>query len=119
VGHVPEGVPARAGARRPPEVVDRDGVDAAFREPERQLIVERVETADIRQYRDTRTPWLGRPGAEGGQDVAVGSGDRRPLALERAAGDRHDRWMAVEVMAHARILRRPPSATLGARETRR
>jgi hypothetical protein len=83
-----------------PEIVDGDGIDTALREPQRELLVERVEAADVGQDDDPDAARLGRSGPKRRQRVAVGRGEDGPLPVEGAAGDRRDRWAAVVVMAH-------------------
>src|SRR5207237_3413200 len=52
--HVREVVATLAHAGGPAEVVDRDGGDPALGEAKRELLVEAVEPADVRQDDDTR-----------------------------------------------------------------
>jgi hypothetical protein len=58
-GPVVEVVAAVAGAGRPPEVVDRDRLDADLGESNRQLLVVVVQAADVRQDHDRLAGGLG------------------------------------------------------------
>ena len=100
VGHVLEALAAVVVGRRPPEPVDRQRIDPVLREPQRQLLVERVQAADVREQQDGRAVRLRGPGEERRGLVAVGGDDGRPGAVEGAAGDGLDRRVAVEIEAH-------------------
>src|SRR4029079_14893488 len=55
VGHVLEPLAPSPEAGGPPEVVDRDRVDAVLGEAQGQLLEERVEAANVRQDHDPRS----------------------------------------------------------------
>src|SRR4051812_40315899 len=105
VGHVLERVAAWLGAGRPPEIVDGEGIDAAFRETQGELLVERMQPAHVGEDDDAGATGLGRPRSEGGEAVPVGTRDLGRLAVESAAGDREDRRSTVGGVAHERLLR--------------
>ena len=69
--HVAEVVASVAGAGRSTEVVDRDGVHTGLGEAQGELLVVRVQPADIGQDDDSGTARCRRPGAERGEGVAV------------------------------------------------
>ena len=100
VGRVVEVLAAPGVARGPAEVVDGQGVDAALREAQGQLLVERMEAADVGQDHDAGAGRFGRSRPEGGQAVAVGGRQGQPFGVERAARDRWDGRSAVEIEAH-------------------
>ena len=87
-------------ARRPPEVVDRERIDPVLREPQRELLVVRVQAADVRQDHDSGAARLGGPRSERREPVPVAPRSASPLGIERAARDRRDRRSAVEIEAH-------------------
>jgi hypothetical protein len=89
-------------SRRPTEVVDGEGIDTALREPQRQLLVERVEPAYVGQDHDPGTARRRRAGPVRRERVAVGARDLDRLAVERTTRDRDDRRSTIEVMAHVR-----------------
>ena len=97
---VVEVVAARLGTGGPPEPVDRERVDAVLGEPQGELLVVRVEPADVGQDHDRRPARLGRPCPERRVPVAIGRGQDRAALVERTAGDRRDRRVAVEIEAH-------------------
>jgi hypothetical protein len=67
-----EVISALVDARRPSEVVERDRRDAALGEAQRELLVEPVEPAHVRQDHDARARRRVRLGPEGGEAVPVG-----------------------------------------------
>src|SRR4029079_4979167 len=82
-------------ALRPPggasEVVEGDGREAAFREAQRELLVEAVEAPDVREDDD---PDLGRllgRGCKRGEPVAVRSLERQVLVRDRSAAENRNR----------------------------
>ena len=56
----------------PAEPVDGDRVDAPLREPQRELLVERMEAANVGQKDDSGSSRLRWPGPEGREPIAVG-----------------------------------------------
>ena len=62
VGHVLEVARTRREAGRPSEVVDGDRIHARLGEPQRQLLVERVQAADVGQDDDAGAGRIGRRG---------------------------------------------------------
>ena len=90
----------------PPEVVERHGIDARLREPQGELLVVRVEAADIGEDDDAGTGRLGRARTEREEAVAVIGGQDQRGSVEGAAGDRRDGRPAVEVEAHAEMVPR-------------
>ena len=97
---VVEVVAADVRSCRAAEVVDREGVHASLGEPQRQLLEERVEAAHVRQDQHPGSRRLGGTRMERREPVAVGGGQGRARAVERAAGDRRDGRVAVEIEAH-------------------
>src|SRR5439155_5337530 len=69
VRHVLELVVTPSDAGGAPEIVDRDGGEAALRKPERELLVEAIEAADIREDDDAHRGRLLRNGPERGKPV--------------------------------------------------
>ena len=78
-------VVALRDARGAPEVVDRDRLVPALGEAERELLVEAVEPADVREDHDPGAARLVRGGGERGEPVPVpGLEDERPRARPHA-----------------------------------
>ena len=65
--HVREVVVALGDAGGAPEVVEGDGGIAALAEAQRELLVEAVEAADVREHDDADRAGLVREGGEGGE----------------------------------------------------
>src|SRR4051794_24553201 len=101
VGHVLEIVlpPPQPGG--PPEIVDGECVDAVLREPERELLEERMEAADVGQDDDAGSAWRRGAGPECPELVAIRCRERQLVRIERGARNRNDRRSGVEVEAHA------------------
>ena len=100
VRHVVEALAAPARAGRPAEPVDRQGIDAPFREAQRELLVERMETADVRQDRDAGPVRRRRARTERREAVAVVGRDLDQPAVECGTGDRVDGRSTVVIEAH-------------------
>ena len=91
---------------------------AALGEPKRELLVEAVEAADVRQDHDAGREVSLRDGPEGRELVAVLALEDEVVVGDRGAGDPRDRRLGVDVEAHrvasvreeARSLRRTLSA---------
>ena len=83
------------------EPVDRNRVVAALGEPQRELLVEAVEAADVRQDHDPDSVRLVGRGLEGRKVVAVGRLEDEVVVRDRRAGDPRDGWVRVELEAHA------------------
>ena len=98
-----EARPAVADAGRPPEVVDRDRLDAVLGEPQREVPVVGVQAADIGQDHDPGAGRLRGPGEVAREPVAVGGLERDVPGVERAALDRGDRRAGVVVEAHRSV----------------
>jgi hypothetical protein len=67
-----EALAAIVGRRRTAEVVDRDRVDAAFGEPQRELLVEVVQAADVREDHYACARWRLGLGVERHELRAIG-----------------------------------------------
>ena len=105
--HVLEVVVPLPHARRAAEVVDRDRRVAPLREPQRELLVEAVEPAHVREDRDAcagRRVGLGR---ERREPVAVGGLELELSVRDGSTGDDGDRRGRVELEAHAPSLLGP------------
>src|SRR4029077_4892487 len=89
---------------------DREPLDPVFREPERELLVEAVEAADIGKDEDCCARRLGWASPKGHHAVAVRRHERLDPAIEGAAGDRRGRWQAVVIEAHRTV---PPGLRPG------
>src|SRR5438874_608838 len=87
-------------ARGAAEVVERDGGMAAFGEAERELLVEAVEAADIRQDHDPGGDGALREGAERGEAVAVLARQDEVVVGDGRAEDARDRRLRVELETH-------------------
>ena len=109
--------PAIVGVRGAAEVVDRHGVDAALGEAQRQLLVERMQSADIGQDDDARAGGVSARASKARNCVAVGRLELDPLAVDGCAGKRRNRWVAVKVEAHCGMLSR--DARLGSLDSDR
>ncbi len=116
--HVLEVVAALDRARGPAEVVDRDGVDTVLREPERELLVEGVQAADVGQDHRARAGRLRRACPECAEARAVVRVEGDPGRVEGAPGDRRDRRPGIGVEAH-RVILRGTSPLLGGRDRSR
>ena len=108
-GMYSKSAPRRSAPAVRPNQSMASGVDAALREPQRELLVVRVEAADVGQDDDRRpgsatSAGRGTP-RTGCRRAAVSSSSG---AVEGAAGDRGDRRPAVVVEAHGG----PPWPTL-------
>ena len=95
------GVAWRVGGGRPPEVVDRQCLDACLGEPKGEFLVVVVQAADVGQDDDPGPGRLGGACPECPDAVAVLAGDDQRGLIERAPGDGRDGRVAVEVEAHA------------------
>ena len=95
-----EVVAALAHSRGAAEVVDRNRRITTFREAQRELLVEAVEPADVRQDDDADRARLVRQRRERRELRAVGRPQRDVLVRERAARDDGNRRERVELEAH-------------------
>jgi hypothetical protein len=84
------------------EVVERDRRVAALGEAERELLVEEIKTADVRQDRDPRSVRRVGRGRERRQAVAVTRLQHEVVVRHRRARDRSDGRQRVAVEAHRR-----------------
>ena len=96
-----EVVVALGDPRRTAEVVDRDRVEAALREAQRELLVEGVQPAYVGQDHDADPRRRFRLGRERHERRAVGGAQRQGLVRYRGARDRRHRGPGIEVEAHA------------------
>src|SRR4051794_2258239 len=94
-------VAPRIGPGGPSEVVERHGVDTELREPKGELLVIRVQAANVGEDDDPGARRLGGSGTERLEAVAVVGGQEQRGPVKRPAGDRGDGRPAVEVEAHA------------------
>ena len=85
------------------EVVDRDGLVPALGEAERELLVEVVEPAHVREDDDPGRGRLVGMSRERGEVVAVGCLEHEILVRDGRARDHRDRRRGVEVEAHGRV----------------
>ena len=69
-------------------------------EPERELLVEAVEPADVRQDDDADASRLVRRRGEGREAVPVLRVEHEHVVRDRSAGDRRNGWQRVELEAH-------------------
>ena len=69
----------RIGAGCPPEIVDRERIDAVLRESECQLLVERMQAADVGQDHDRGTRRLRGSRAKRVQAVPILGRQHEPL----------------------------------------
>ena len=102
--HVRELVVALRDPGRAAEVVERDGGEPALGEPQRELLVEPVETADVREDHDARRRRLVGERGEGREAVAVRGLELEVLVRDGRARDHRDRRQRVEVEAHGESL---------------
>ena len=99
--HVRELVVALRHAGGAPEVVEGDRGIAALAEAQRELLVEAVEAADVREHDDADGPRLVRDGGERGELVAVGRPEGEILRPHRRpTREGRDRRQGVELEAH-------------------
>ena len=99
--HVLEVVAALRDAGGAAEVVDRDRDVAALGEAERELLVEVVEAAHVRQDHDARRRRPVGHRAKRSETIAVGRLERQVVVRDRRARDRRDRRLGVGLEAHA------------------
>ena len=104
VRHVLEVVAALLGAGRAPEVVEGDRCVAALCEAQRQLLVEAVEAADVREDDDADSSVLLGRGHERREPVSVRGLEHELLVRDGCARDRTDRRRGVDVEAHGSTL---------------
>src|SRR5215211_4410881 len=119
--HVGKVVLALADTRGSAEVVDRDGGDAAFGEPERELLVETVEPADVGQDDDAAPARLVRHRVERREAVPVRGLEHDLVVRHGRTAEYGNGRRRVEVKAHAErddtrpCRRRRPERTCGLR----
>jgi hypothetical protein len=87
-------------AGRAAEGVERDRGVAALGEAQRELLVEAVEAADVRQDHDAGRDVTVRNGAEGGEAIAVGAPEDEVVVRDGGTRDPWDRRLGVDVEAH-------------------
>src|SRR5439155_16335949 len=104
VRHVLELVAALAHAGRAAEVVECPGREAALGKSKRELLVEAVETPDVRHYDDADVARLVRRGRERGEAVSVGGVEHEVAVGDGGSRDRRNRRRRVEVEAHGPTL---------------
>ena len=103
VRHVVEVVVALRDAGRAAEVVERDGAVAALGEAQRQLLVEAVEAANVRQDHDARADGLVRAARRRRRSRFPSAASSTRSSCETAAPrDDRDRRQRVRVEAHGR-----------------
>ena len=100
VGLVLERRATSTQTRRPPEVVDRDRIDPVLRELEREVLVVRVESADIGQHDHPDAQRFCGERAERREVRPVRRPQRQLAAVQRPALDRRDGRSGVMVEAH-------------------
>ena len=101
VVHVWELVTALADAGGAPEVVEGDCGVPPLGEAKRELLVEAVQAADVRQDDDADPRAVVKYGSEGGEARPVGCLERDVLGEDgRPARERRDRRHGVEFEAH-------------------
>ena len=88
-------------ARGPAEVVERDRGVATLCEAERELLVEAVEPADVREHDDPDPRRLVRVRAERREAVSVTTLEHQVLVGDSRTADHGDRRRRVELEAHA------------------
>src|SRR5215211_3444372 len=98
---VGEVVLALADTRGPTEVVDRDGGDAALGEPERELLVETVEPAEVGQDDDAAPARLVRRRVECREAVSVRGLEHDLVVRHGRTAEYGNGRRRVEVKAHA------------------
>src|ERR1019366_246005 len=91
------------------EVVDGEGVNAGLGEAQSQLLVERIEAANIGQDHHPGPAWIDRPRPERRELAAVRAGQDKILVVEGAPRDRPDRRVAVEIETHRRTSKSGPA----------
>ena len=91
VRHVLEAVVTLRCPRGAPEVVEGDGGHAALRKPQRELLVEAIQAADVREDDDADLRRLCRSRGESGEPVAVVRLQRQILVRDGRAADDRDR----------------------------
>src|SRR5262249_19594519 len=84
------------------EVVERDGCVAALGEAERELLVEAVEAADVRQDHDPGRDVSVRNRPERREAVAVAALEDEVVVRDGGARDPRNRRLGVDVEAHGR-----------------
>jgi hypothetical protein len=99
VRRVVEVVVALPGTGGAAEVVDRDRRIPAFREPERELLVEAVQPADVREDDDARFRVAVGRREECGEVGAVGGPERQVVVRDGRARDDGNRRSGIEVEA--------------------
>src|SRR5262249_27542762 len=99
--HVLEVVATLLHAGRAPEEVERNRRVPALGEAERELLVEAVEAADVREDHDADAGFLLRRRLERCEAVPVGRLEHEVVVRDGRARDRRDRRHRVEVEAHA------------------
>ena len=96
-----------ADAGSAPEVVEGDGGIPALTEAQRELFVEAVEAADVREHDDADRARLVRDGGERGELVAVSRPEGEILgAHRRSTREGRDRRQGVELEAHCSTVAR-------------
>jgi hypothetical protein len=100
VRHVLEVVPALLYAGGAAEVVDRDRRHAALGEAERELLVEAVQPANVRQDDDAAVARLVRRREERGEACPVRRLEHEVVVRDGRARDRRDRRERIELEAH-------------------
>ena len=100
VGLVFEPLAALRGPRRPRVRVDRHGVDPRLRETQRELLVIRMQPADVGEHDHARPGGLLAADRVGREARAIGAGEREVTRVEGGAADRRQRRARVEVEAH-------------------
>ncbi len=98
--HVLEVVIALCRTGRAAEVVERHGRDPTLGETQRQLLVEPVEAAHVREDDDTDLAGLVGSRREGREAVAVSGLENEILVGYGGASNRGDRRGGVELEAH-------------------
>ncbi len=93
-------VATRLGAGGAPEVIEGDGRRAAFGEPERQLLVEAVQPADVGEDHHADAVRLVGRRLEGGEAIPVGGLERQPVVRDGGAADDGNRRPRVGTVAH-------------------
>jgi hypothetical protein len=99
-GHVVPLIRTLVDTRGAAEIIEGDGGVAAFGEAERELLVEAVEAADVRQDHDPRRDVALRQRAKGGEAVPVLALEDEVVVSDGCAGDTRDRRLRVELETH-------------------
>src|SRR5207344_2126840 len=84
------------------EVVERHGRDPTLGEAQRQLLVEPVETANVREDHDAHVAGLFRCCSESGEAVSIARLEDEILMRDAGAANHRDRRHGVELEAHCR-----------------